>query len=147
MDLRTPINLREAIARDYPACASIYAEAWNEALPEIPRSISTKAFQNEISGELVFVAAIGKRIAGYISVWKPDWFIHHLYVSPQAQRTGIGTVLLDHIVEMAHSNPVSLKVQTKNFMAAKFYESAGFHQTRERGRDEYGEWIRLIKTA
>ena len=51
-------------------------------------------FLGSIDGEDVHVAMLGEDIVGFASVWVPERFIHHLYVSPAHQRAGVGSALL-----------------------------------------------------
>ncbi|MFT4799412.1 MAG: hypothetical protein ACJAYE_000244 [Candidatus Azotimanducaceae bacterium] len=54
------------------ACANIFADAWNSALPALQRSIRVDVFDMETKEELTLVAIIDERISGYVSIWEPD---------------------------------------------------------------------------
>jgi ribosomal protein S18 acetylase RimI-like enzyme len=139
------LEVRPATTNEHRYCAAIYAEAWKLALPDTQRTISLADFKSEVEGERVLVAALNERIVGYVSIWEPDWFIHHLYVDPKAHRAGVGKMLVSHTLALATSNQVSLKCQIANVGALRFYRSVGFMETREVGSDEYGRWVRLEK--
>ena len=53
-------------------------------------------FTKQTEGERVWVAEHGANICGFISIWQPDNFVHHLYVASDWHGQGIGRALLDH---------------------------------------------------
>jgi GNAT superfamily N-acetyltransferase len=115
-------------------------------LNELSVLMTLRRRPKETEGELTLVAALDERISGYISIWQPDWFVHHLYVIPAVHGVGIGTALIEHSERLAAPHSLSLKCQTANAKAIGFYSALGFVETAERGTDEYGAWIRLAKT-
>jgi GNAT superfamily N-acetyltransferase len=134
-------SVREATAPELAICAEILCSAWNSALPSRPRRVGIEVFRDQTLDELLLVAAIQDDPVGFISLWKPSWFVHHLFVEPRCQGQGIGSFLLRHVSALAGSHPLSLKCQTENRAAIRFYERRGFHPTDSRGTDEYGEWV------
>ena len=140
------MEIREIEKCEHSVCAVIYNNAWNFALASAHRTISVVDFEREIDGELTLVAIVDERIVGYISIWEPDWFIHHLYVDPIAHGTGIGTALISYLAGLAASHQISLKCQLANTRAIGFYKSLGFSETPENGTDEFGDWLRLVRT-
>ena len=86
------MRIRTAIPRDYAICASIYESAWNLALPGAQRSIGVRELENETADELTLVGVIDETVCGYISIWEPDWFIHHLYVDPATQEVVLASI-------------------------------------------------------
>ena len=139
------IKIRKVEAREHKTCARIYASAWNLALPDAQREIGLDEFKSEIAGELTLVATLDEQIVGYVSIWEPDWFIHHLYVVRSNHRSGIGASLIKHAEQLAGARPLSLKCQTDNAGALEFYSALGFSEFSECGVDEYGAWVRLVK--
>lgn len=136
--------IREFCRSDSNACAAIYERAWNGALPAAQRSITPEQFEAEIEGERIIVAEEDGDVLGFASVWEPASFLHHLHVEPMFQRRGIGTALLQRVEELAGSR-ISLKCQTDNAVARSFYSQHGFADAGERGRDEFGSWVRLTR--
>ncbi|GHY46459.1 acetyltransferase [Vibrio cholerae] len=63
-------------------------------------------------------------VAGFISIWEPDNFIHHLYVATEYQGQGVGSMLLNG-AKMKYDN-LSLKCMVQNQKALNFYLSQGF---------------------
>ena len=140
------LKIRKVETNEYRTCARIYASAWNKALPDVQREIGVDDFKNEIAGELTLAATLDNQIVGFISIWEPDWFIHHLYVEPSKHRSGVGRSLIVHVERLAGERPLSLKCQTANRGAIGFYTAIGFDDALENGVDEYGSWVRLVKT-
>ena len=81
-------------------------------------------FERDTEGEDIFVASKSNEILGFVSIWEPDSFIHHLFVSSCNLRSGVGLKLLD-FAKQRYSN-LSLKCLTQNRNAIGFYRSQGF---------------------
>jgi GNAT superfamily N-acetyltransferase len=96
-------------------------------------------FEKEINGEYVLVAILDTIIVGFISIWMPNNFIHHLYIDQKFQDKGIGTQLLKATIQKTRL-PISLKCLEKNTKAVDFYKRKGFVE-KERGLSEHGDYI------
>ena len=94
-----------------------------------------------VEGEQIHVAVPEGTIVGFVSVWVADRFIHHLYVSPQYQSRGVGSALLEACAAM-YGHPLSLKCDTLNHQARRFYRNKGW-LPQETGVGENGPWERL----
>ncbi|EGQ8241610.1 GNAT family N-acetyltransferase [Vibrio parahaemolyticus] len=94
-------------------------------------------FDRDTEGEDIWVASKSNEILGFISIWEPDNFIHHLFVSPRNLRSGVGLKLLD-FAKQRYSN-LSLKCLTQNSNAIGFYRSQGFTivETVDDGAESY----------
>ena len=84
-------------------------------------------FDIDTEGEDIHVASIDQRIVAFISTWRPDCFIHHLYVDPSHQGSGIGKHLLDRAM-LSVNRPVYLKTPQYNLKAVEFYLHLGWNQ-------------------
>ncbi len=98
-------------------------------------------FERQIQGESVYVAEIGGRIAGFVSISAKDGFIHHLYVCPRFQGRGLGKALLA-MCEQRYGRPLSLKCVSANRRALGFYRHLGW-VTRGYGAGPDGPWEHL----
>jgi ribosomal protein S18 acetylase RimI-like enzyme len=96
-------------------------------------------FDREVEGEFVLVAVLNDTVVGFISLWLPDNFIHHLYIDEEYQHQNIGTLLLDEAIKIMDS-PIKLKCLVKNEKAVKFYNKKGFTAI-EKGISNHGEYI------
>ena len=147
MTNREQPKLEKALAKHSTDCAEIYQRAWNSALPGYRRTISTEEFVSETEGETTTVALLEANVVGYISIWEPDFFIHHIYVDPDHQGKRVGSALLTQAIHLANGKPLSLKCETANTKALEFYQLKGFEDAGEAGVDDYGPWIKLERTA
>ncbi len=99
----------------------------------------TASFDADIEGELLLVAWLNERIVGFISIWLPDNFIHHLYVDNAYQRKGIGKQLLDKTISII-GLPATLKCMKDNPGALRFYTRNGW-TAKEEGITDEGAFV------
>ncbi|KJG07010.1 GCN5 family acetyltransferase [Photobacterium angustum] len=92
-------------------------------------------FSRDTEGERVLVAVSGGEVLGFISIWEPENFIHHLYISNNHQGKNIGTRLLEKAKYLYSS--LSLKCMMENERAIGFYSSNGFIKV-QKGADSLG---------
>lgn len=82
-------------------------------------------FQHDTIDEEVLVATDDNRILGFISIYKPDNFIHLLFVDPQCTNRGIGKHLLTAALART-GRPAHLKCLSANHHAREFYRRNGW---------------------
>jgi len=83
-------------------------------------------FAVQSEGETVLVCEMEDgEIAGFVSFWPQDDFIHMLYVRTEFQRGGAGIALLQALPGWPRRR-YRLKCLVKNERARKFYQSVGF---------------------
>jgi len=110
--------------RDRLALETIYRECRSEAtwLPSAHES----SFARDTDGEALLVAVGSKdEPEGFVSVWEPEAFIHHLYVRNESRRKGIATQLLDSLATRL-PKPWKLKCVRANDVALAFYLAHGW---------------------
>jgi GNAT superfamily N-acetyltransferase len=135
-------TIRCAGLGDLEAAAALFervAQAtfhWTE-----PVAHSAAAFLRHSESETVWVAVSGGAVIGLAALYEPESFLHSLYVDFGWQGRGVGKALLDIAAEAA-TGPLSLKVDTRNAPALRFYLRNGF-RTAERGESGGSAWIRL----
>lgn len=121
------------------ALRSIYLESRKSTFTWLETSTyQLLDFDQDTEAERIHVALEGDDVLGFISVWEPDNFIHHLYVSDHANGIGVGTQLLE-IAKKLSDKPLTLKCMNKNDMALKFYTSKGFVIATQ-GSDDYCDY-------
>lgn len=97
---------------------------------EIPMDHAKKALQNGLinvsaiyKGELVGMG----RLVGDGAMY---WYLQEIIVLPRFQRKGIGTMIVNHLVDYARANSITGKFTTIGGVSAKgkelFYEKMGF---------------------
>jgi GNAT superfamily N-acetyltransferase len=141
----TPVRVRPMReGSDEAICARILELGWAMAFPARPLQFDVEAFRAVTQDEAVLVAEDGDGlIAGFTAVYIEEAFIHHLYVHPDVQGLGVGTVLLGAARQLAGGRQASLKCATGNRNALAFYAARGWTQA-EVGRDTLGRWVRLL---
>ena len=72
---------------------------------------------------------------GFISVWEPESFIHHLYVRSSSRGHGIGGALVDALSARI-PRPWRLKCLRANSAATAFYLSRGWREVSSGTGDE-----------
>ena len=135
-------TIRPFAASDLKVCADIFDRAWRVGHPFAPRRIDASVLADEIPGETLFVAEDDRReVVGFVSLYEPQSFIHHLYVEPRLRNRGIGSALLRHAVEVAGGS-ATLKCQLGNHAALGFYRHLGWVEV-VAGTSEFGAWVTL----
>jgi len=136
------IHIQEMKEDDREALRELYLLVRNTTFTWVePNRFREGDFDKETEGEIITVAFAGELVIGFISVWEPESFIHHLYVLPEYQNMGIGKLLLSHALETLDM-PVRLKCLQKNQRALNFYKTGGW-KSKEEGKDDLGEYALL----
>ncbi|MDQ8013154.1 MAG: GNAT family N-acetyltransferase [Flavobacterium nitrogenifigens] len=96
-------------------------------------------FDKQTKGEYILTALIDDIPVGFISIWMPNNFIHHLYVENAYQGKNIGTQLLKATIQKT-AFPITLKCLVSNTKAIEFYFKKGFTE-KSRGQSSNGIYI------
>jgi GNAT superfamily N-acetyltransferase len=137
------MEIRRARTDELGACADLYVRVLCETFTWTPPERHRREdFLRAAAEEEIYVALEANRIVGLAAFYRPQNFLHSLYVD--ARGRGVGKALLDHVARMA-DGPLSLKVQAPNLKAQAFYRREGFLCT-EHGRDPGSDvaWLRLV---
>jgi len=137
--------IRRAEDRDAEFVNAIFAEAISNAqwLPLEARSNPdfTKVSDSEI---VIVCCGEGGEVLGFVSVYEPESFVHHLYVAANCQGQGVGTALLQSLKAWV-PRPWYLKCVEGNCNALAFYCSRGWvEETRAQGPE--GTYVLLKKS-
>lgn len=98
-------------------------------------------FDAHTAGDTIYVAVSAGEVLGFIAVYEPDNFIHHLFVADDAQGIGVGSTLLTMLTEL-NGRPQILKCMVKNEKAMQFYFSRGFVEV-GKGTGVVGDYLVL----
>ena len=97
---------------------------------EVPVAHARKALQN---GLINFSAIYNGKLVGMgrlVGDGAMYWYLQEIIVLPQFQRKGIGTMIVNHLVDYAKANSITGKFTTIGGVSAKgkepFYEKMGF---------------------
>ena len=138
--------IRSAAPADLDGCAEIFLAARRAAFDWQDRAAFALAdFAKTTAGESIWVALDGDgKILGFASVWlEPDKnFLHNLFVAPDRWGAGIGTALLEHVLDTVAA-PLELKVDEPNSRARRFYEAHGFRVIERAAAETGPAWLRM----
>ena len=138
-------TIRPARGEEIAACAALYERVGNVTFSWRPKNWFRAAdFLRFAKEEAVFIAEANGQILGLLSLYRPESFVHCLYIDQAAQGLGVGTALIEHAAKEAR-HPLSLKVDEPNKRAMAFYESRGFKRI-ESGEDHGIKWALLKRS-
>ena len=133
--------LRPALPSDQAALADLYLRSRRAAFKwRNPEDFQLDDFTRDTEGELIHLAeSPDGTILGFISLWEPDRFIHHLFIAPDHLRQGIGQALLIDLHQRL-PGPFRLKCLTANLPALAFYRNLGWAEI-DRGISDDGDYL------
>ncbi len=141
------VSIRRACADELQTCAELYEVSGNAAFTWRPKNWFRAAdFLRMTKSEEVYVAESRGAILGLMSFYRPQNFIHCLYIDPATQGFGIGSALVEAADHIA-GGPLALKVDEANTRAREFYHRHGFRPGGEIGIDHGVKWLRMTKLA
>lgn len=106
--------IRPATLLDSESIQAIFSAAISCAPWLAPESRLKADFAKASEGEILFVCCNRENdVLGFVSIYEPDSFIHHLYVARHCQRLGIGAALLKFL-EAYIIKPWHLKCVAQN---------------------------------
>ncbi|AYN66374.1 N-acetyltransferase [Euzebyella marina] len=134
------IEITDFSEEDREPLRHIYYEVRKTNFTWLPEEfLKLSSFDKDTEGESILVAKVNNEIVGFASIWSQDNFLHHLYVSNKFQGLGIGTRLLNHIIENSSAD-LTLKCLKNNHGALNFYLKNGWESISE-GQSEEGDFI------
>jgi GNAT superfamily N-acetyltransferase len=123
------ITIRGAEAADAPALRALFLRSRRETFVWQPAEAFTLAdFDAQTQDERLWVALDEAAWPiGFIALWEPEQFIHHLYVDRAWMGRGVGRALLHALPGWPRTRFV-LKCLSLNGGAQAFYRACGFTQ-------------------
>jgi GNAT superfamily N-acetyltransferase len=138
------VDVRPFLESDRLALEVIYRDCRMEAAWLPPAVRERSHFARDTEGEAILVAVGSTYEAeGFISVWVPESFIHHLYVRSSARGRGVGERLLDSLNGRI-PKPWRMKCLRANAEAFRFYLKRGWKEVAS-GTSEDGPFATLEK--
>lgn len=138
------MEIRRARPEELRDCADLYVKVLRETFTwQPPERHRPEDFYRAARDEEIYIAVHDDIIIGLAALYRPQSFLHSLYVSVRG--LGVGAALLEHVAAVA-DGPLSLKVQEPNARARAFYAREGFVCV-EHGRDPGSDvaWLRLVR--
>ena len=136
------LSVRRARPDELADCARVYVRVLTDTFTWLPSDRHSEAdFLNAARDEEIYVALEHGRIVGVAALYRPQTFLHSLYVTERGR--GIGRILLHHVLAAAGGR-LSLKCQTANTGAQAFYDREGFRCV-EAGEDGGIAWLRFVR--
>jgi len=132
-------DIRKYTETDREELQQIYLLSRRQAFHWMPLdAFHLSDFEKDTEGEQILIAEIDGQPAGFISIWMPDNFIHHLFVHPGFMKKGIGKTLLNAGIAQLGGR-AALKCLKQNENAMSFYKANGWEITEEGsdGADSY----------
>ncbi|PBI90764.1 putative acyltransferase [Flavobacterium sp. ACN2] len=124
--------IRESRDSDLPHLRELFLNERRRTFTEQDLSeFELDDFDKQTQGEYILAALVNNIPVGFISIWRPNNFIHHLYVDVKHQGKNLGTELLKAAI-LKTSFPITLKCLTSNIKAIEFYKKKGICRKIER---------------
>jgi GNAT superfamily N-acetyltransferase len=140
--LAQDLEIRRARPEELQACADLYVRVLTDTFTWLPAERhDRREFLRSARDEEIFVAVEAGRIVGLAALYRPQAFLHSLYVTERGR--GIGKALLHHVIAAAGGR-LSLKCQAANTGAQAFYVREGFRCI-EAGEDGGVAWLRFVR--
>ena len=136
------LSVRRARPEELADCARVYVRVLTDTFTWLPSDRHSEAdFLNAARDEEIYVALERGRIVGVAALYRPQTFLHSLYVTERGRC--IGRILLHHVLAAAGGR-LSLKCQAANTGAQAFYDREGFRCV-EAGEDGGIAWLRFVR--
>lgn len=137
------LTLRRARPAELPVCADLYVRVLRDTFTWLPpERHRAEDFLAAAREEEVYIALAAGRLVGIAALYRPQSFLHSLYVTDRS--LGVGKALLHHVLAAAGGR-LSLKCQTANVSAQAFYIREGFRCTQS-GEDGGIPWLRFERS-
>lgn len=129
--------IREAKNEDTAVLEEIFQITRQKTFQQTPaEDFKLGDYKKQTEGEEVWLIEEDGRAVGFISLYLPDDFIHHLFVHPDFQGRGYGQQLLKK-AEVRLARPMTLKVSMDNIKVCLFYEKYGWKKTSVHEQEAY----------
>ena len=138
--------IRRMRSGELEACADLYDRVVRRTFIWLQLGDQLAKFRKEAEEEEVYVAVDGARILGLAAFYRPDDYLHSLYVDYDDHGVGVGSALMAHVERLA-AGPISLKVDANNRAARDFYLRRGLSEVEEGADSDGARWVRMRRQA
>ena len=138
--------------KDYKKCNNIwnmkkceFTEKFYKEIEDGNRVVFIYKINDEFVGEIAYV--LDMKDSDY-TITNKRIYISRLIVKKEYRNKGIGGILVDFILERVKEmgyNEATIGVDKDNMSALHLYKKKGFTNVLFEGKDEYGEFYKLMK--
>ncbi|MEA2899848.1 MAG: putative acetyltransferase [Bradyrhizobium sp.] len=127
--MSAPFHLRPYAAADEDAAIALWLETWQHAYPSIDFAARVTWWRERWDKELVpnadiVVAEQADALIGFVTI-DATGYLDQLVVGPEHWGSELGNALMDEAKRLSPQG-ITLKVNTDNARAIRFYERNGF---------------------
>lgn len=130
------INLTVATEKDINIIANLAHNIWNDhyvsiiGQDQINYMLDKLYSQESLSEQLnekkhiFYLVEKDNEVIGFVSfssINQQDYFIHKFYINQQKSNSGIGTIILNSLIEIIKPKSLILTVNRQNFKSINFY--------------------------
>jgi Acetyltransferases len=135
------MRIRPGCDNDYPRLRQLFLDARKASWGWLDGAQwRLDDFDAAVKDEQLWVAECGDALAGFASVWVIDSFLHNLFVDPQWQGKGVGSLLLEQ-VQRSFSHGGTLKCLSQNENALRFYQHHGWKLEAQGASPDGDYWL------
>lgn len=143
------MQIRSAQPKDYEEVAAIWyasARQMDGGAPPLdsPASLVDRIARSLAKGWVLKVAIVDGCIAGLLATIPNDYVLDQLFVTPEAQRKGIGATLLDEAKRQLPDG-FTLHTPVTNIAGQRFYKKHGLRALRDTAHPVNGAPIRYFE--
>ena len=140
--------VRPMRAEELETCAALFDRVVRATFTWLDPGDPAQDFRYATLEEEVLVAEVESRIIGLAAFYRPDDFLHSIYIDAEWQGRGVGRALMRE-VEARADLQITLKVQVLNLAARRFYARDGFRVLEEGGDalPSNNRWLMLGRKA
>jgi len=135
------IHITIAQQKDLDTIANLAKQIWNDHYVSIIGQVQVDYMLDKIYNHQSLVEQLTEKnhvfyliknsneIIGFLSVSSEnnaDYFLHKFYIHQQKSNSGIGTEVLDLLIQTIKPNTLTLTVNRQNFKSINFYFKNGF---------------------
>lgn len=140
------MEIKKVTQNDYPRLRKLYLDVRRERFTWLdPAALREEDFDADTEGEDIYGAWAEGELAGFITVWAPDAFIHLLFVGAKFRGRRIGTELL-RTAARTYGLPLTLKCVKENRQAVNFYLAHGW-TIEDEGKSPEGAYYLMRREA
>jgi ribosomal protein S18 acetylase RimI-like enzyme len=135
------LHLEKATEKDLPAVSELARAIWNDHYVPIIGQQQVDYMLNKMYAQSALIEQINEKkhdiylilknnqAIGFVSVSVVknfDFFLHKFYIDQQISNSGIGTKVLNLLIEIIKPKSLTLTVNRQNYKSINFYFKNGF---------------------